>query len=137
MLSDSIGLPSADPIPRVLIDDAVADHAFAARRNELHRAGHANPAEKMAALLMWLRRSNQLEGRAADSISDFWRCGTIAEMMGLSAAEMNRILQGFEADGLIGSKFPSGLRLLRVGELELIADGRTNRSLPTDHKKAA
>lgn len=86
---------------------------------------------------MWLRHSNQIEGRKADAIFDFWRCGTIAEMMGLSAEKMNGILRDFEARGLIESKFPSGLMLLRVDELEMLADGVARQSPTLDLPKAA
>jgi CRP-like cAMP-binding protein len=120
-----------------LVSPVVTDEAFAARRSQLHRAGKENPEEKVAALLMWLRRSNQVEGRSADVISDFWRCGTIAEMMGLSIEDMNRLLRGFEAQGLIETKFPSGLLLLRVNELEMIADGVGRESPALELPKAA
>ena len=104
------------------------DREFEARRDDLREAGRRRPVERVAALLTALYRSNLREGRRADTIANFWQCGTESDLLDLSLEDFSAILGEFERRGLIETTFPAGVRLKDIAALEALADGSSTAS---------
>lgn len=115
-------LVQGDPEAEAKLSDAI-EREFAAHRDELSAQGAEAPVERVAALLLSLSRANVCEGRRADRITDFWQCGTLADMAGIDLDDLATILVELDRWGLIESTIPGGLVLKRIDKLEAIAVG--------------
>lgn len=105
---------------------AAIEREFEERRIQLGDTAEHRPVERFAALLVNLSCSNAYEGRDPHLIVDCSDCGTIADMLDLSVAELTDILVELERRKLVEPDLSGGLRLKDIDALEVLADGPTN-----------
>jgi CRP/FNR family transcriptional regulator len=110
-----------DPRAQAKLAQSV-EREFEARRDELSSAGHRQPIERVAALLVTSARTNVQQGRPAEIIKDSWKCGFIADLLQLTLDDLTAILVDLERRGLIAAAGPD-LRLTNIPALEAMADG--------------
>jgi CRP/FNR family transcriptional regulator len=130
MLDSTITAFPIDALPELVKNDPRAqtklalsvEREFDARRDELTTAGHRQPIERVAALLVTSARTNVQQGRPAEIIKDSWKCGFIADLLQLTLDDLTSILLDLERRGLIAAAGPD-LRLTNIPALEAMADG--------------
>jgi|RhiMethySRZTD1v2_1073278.scaffolds.fasta_scaffold479603_2 CRP/FNR family transcriptional regulator len=130
LLESSITAFPIDALPELVKNDPRAqaklaqsvEREFEARRDELSSAGHRQPIERVAALLVTSARTNVQQGRPAEIIKDSWKCGFIADLLQLTLDDLTAILVDLERRGLIAAAGPD-LRLTNIPALESMADG--------------
>jgi len=97
---------------------------FELHKTSLVEAGHHNPIERVAALLVALSHINKHEGRDPNVIDASWQCAFVADQLELSIDRLAHILVEFEKRGLIESCPARGLRLKDLATLEGLASHR-------------
>ena len=121
-------------MPRAIVDcsrqnfetgnpDVTLTDELASRRTELVEAGRHYPLERVASFLVFLAHDNGHCGRDASVIADDLRCGVVADLLHLSVDDLEGHLVSLQQLGLIRATETGALKLLDIGQLELLADG--------------
>jgi len=98
---------------------------FAFRRDLLSIANRQKPIGRVAAFLLAVSQFNKDEGRDPNIITDSFKCGVVAEWLGLDIDVLQRVLVALEKQRLIQACTSLGLRLMDLKGLEAMATGGT------------
>ena len=95
---------------------------FEYRKELLSNRERATPIARVAAFLIAVSHQNSYEGREPAIISDSFKCGVVASLLGLDVSTLGHILHKLEVMNLV-EYCPSGaVRLKDIAALECVAD---------------
>ena len=103
------------------------EREFESRKEFLVARSRGNPTGRVAAFLLFASSQNAGEGRDPMIVSEFLRCGSVSQHLGMDVDTLIDALVELEHLSLIEQTPTSGLRLIDLEGLERVSEGRLSR----------